>query len=285
MIVAFAALLCAGAARAQQPDVSAKELVRRAANNEIAASNHGGEHFMYKDSTTYRDHSLVREVIETNAGNLSRTIGKNGKPLTPEEQARTDEKLKHFANDPEARRKKQQADKEDDQRAATLMRALPDAFLYTYAGTGQGPNGSEVIKLKFKPNPGWTPPNRETQVFEGMQGDMSIDKKAQRVAEINGVLFKDVNFGWGILGKLDKGGKFIIKQADVGNGHWEMIEETLQFNGKVLMFKPLTIWSTETMTDFRPVPPKVTTAQALELLQKSTEVIAENGGGVKEQHK
>ena len=37
-------------------------------------------------------------------------------------------------------------------------------------------------------------------------------------------------------------------------------------NGKILMVKSLTIWSTETMTDFRPVPANLTTAQALELL-------------------
>ena len=52
-------------------------------------------------------------------------------------------------------------------------------------------------------------------------------------------------------------------------------EETLQFNGKILMVKPLTIWSTETMTDFRPVPPDITTAQALDLLHKSSELVAD----------
>jgi hypothetical protein len=145
------------------------------------------------------------------------------------------------------------------------------------------------VKLKFRADPNWSAPTRETQVLEGMQGDMVIDKTAMRLAEINGELFKDVDFGWGILGKLNQGGKFIIHQADVGNGHWEMTLETLQFNGKILMVKPLRIWSTETMTDFRPVPRNVTTAQALDLLQKSTDVVSENGGATKEhgdqQHK
>jgi hypothetical protein len=36
------------------------------------------------------------------------------------------------------------------------------------------------------------------------------------------------------------------------------------------------------MSDFRPVTPDITTAQALELLHKSADVVAENGGGVKE---
>jgi len=109
-----------------------------------------------------------------------------------------------------------------------------------------------------------------------------IDRKAMRIARIDGTLFKDVDFGWGILGKLYKGGKFFIEQRDVGGGRWETVRETLEFHGKILMIKPLTIWSTETATDFRPVPSNLTTAQALELLHKSDETVAENGGATKE---
>ena len=84
------------------------------------------------------------------------------------------------------------------------------------------------------------------------------------------------------LGRLYKGGKFLIEQRDVGGGHWETVRQILQFNGKILLVKSLTISSTETTYDFRPVPANLTTAQALELLYKSDEVVAENGGGVKE---
>jgi hypothetical protein len=114
-----------------------------------------------------------------------------------------------------------------------------------------------------------------------MQGDMLIDPRAARFAKIDGTLFKDVDFGWGILGRLYQGGKFIIEQKEVGGGHWEMVRQTLQFNGRILLVKPLTISSTETTYDFHPVPANITTAQALELLYKSDEVVAENGGGVK----
>ncbi len=159
---------------------------------------------------------------------------------------------------------------------------MPDAFLYTYAGEQPGPNGSPLVHLTFKPNPKFSPPNHETMVYQGMEGDMLIDPKAARIAKIDGTLFKDVDFGWGILGRLYKGGKFLIEQRDVGSGHWETTREILQFNGKILMVKSLTISSTETTYDFRPVPANITTAQALELLYKSDEVVAENGGGVKE---
>ena len=230
----------------------------------------------------YKNHSITKEVIETPQGGLSSTIAINGQPLTADQRAKENQKLEKFANDPEARRKKEQSSKEDDQRDQLMLTSLPDAFLYTYAGTQPGPNGDELVHLTFKPNPNFSPPNHETRVYEGMQGDMLIDRKAMRIAKIDGTLFKDVDFGWGILGRLYKGGKFYIEQRDVGGGRWETVRETLEFNGKILMIKPLTIYSTETATDFRPVPSNLTVAQALDLLHKSDETVAQNGGATKE---
>jgi hypothetical protein len=255
-------------------------LVSRAAANEIKA-NDSHVYFMFKDRDEEKGRSITKDVIQTPQGGLTRTIAINEKPLTAGQRTKEDQKLQKFANDPEARRKRKESNKEEDQRDALMLTSLPDAFLYTYAGEEPGPNGA-LVHLTFRPNPKFAPPNHETMVYQGMQGDMLIDPKAARIAKIDGTLFKDVDFGWGILGRLYKGGKFLIEQRDVGAGHWETVRQVLQFNGKILMVKPLTISSTETTYDFRPVPANLTTAQALELLYKSNEVVAENGGGVKD---
>lgn len=273
-------LCCGELSFAQQQNIDPVALVRRATQNEIAATGQTKPpFFMYKDNTQYRDHSITTQAIETPQGGLNRTIAKNGKPLSPQEQAEADQKLKSFAYDNDARRKKRQSNREDDQRSITLMRSLPDAFDYKVTGVSTASNGHQIVHLAFKAKPGWSAPTRETRPLEGMDGNMVIDSTAGRIAEINGELFKDVDFGWGILGRLNKGGKFIIHQAEVGDGKWEETQERLQFDGKILVFKNLTIDSNETMTDFRPVPSNITTAQALKLLQNPDEVVAENGGG------
>ncbi len=278
----FALLLFVSVGHAQQkPNIDPLTLVRQASQNEIKASD-VEQYFMFKDNTEYKDHSVTKEILRTKQGGLTTTLLINGHPLTADERQKDNEKLEKFANDADARRKRREANKADDKRGELMLASLPDAFLYTYVGTDHGPNGEELVHLKFKPNPNFSPPNHETAVYQGMEGDMIIDRKALRIAKIDGTLFKDVDFGWGILGKLYKGGKFIIVQRDVGGGQWEEVQETLQFNGKILLLKPLTIWSTETMTDFRPIPADLTTAQALDLLHKSDEVVAENGGGIKE---
>ncbi len=259
----------------QKGNIDPLELVRQASKNEIRASN-VQFYKMFRDTTEYKDHSITKEIVRTKQGGLTTTLLINGRPLTAEERQKENERLDKFAHDADARSKRRESNKADDKRAEAMLSSLPDAFLYTYAGTDHGPNGEELVHLKFRPNPNFNPPNHETAVYQGMEGDLIIDRKAMRIAKIDGTLFKDVDFGWGILGRLDKGGRFIIVQRDVGGGDWEEVQETLQFHGKILLFKPLTIWSTETMTDFRPVPPDITTAQALDLLQKSTEAVAQN---------
>jgi len=265
----------------QKLDIDPLELVRQASQNEIKASN-VVHYCMFRDHIQYKDHSVTREIIRTSQGGLWTTLLMNGKPLTADERQKDNDRLVKFANNPDARRKRREANKADDQRASLMLSSLPSAFLYTYEGTDRGPNGDELVHLRFKPNPNFSPPNHETAIYLGMQGDLIVDRHAMRIAKIDGTLFKDVDFGWGILGRLYKGGKFIIVQRDVGGGDWEEVQETLQFYGKILMIKSLTIWSNETMTDFRPVSPNITTAQALNLLHKSADVVAENHSGVSE---
>ena len=113
-------ILLAGAVGYPQskPDMDPLELVRRASKNEIRANDVQQRYFMYRDHTQYKNHSITKEVMETPQGGLATTLAINGQPLTAEQRAKEDQKLAKFANDPEARRKKEQASKEEDQRAS-----------------------------------------------------------------------------------------------------------------------------------------------------------------------
>jgi len=101
-----------------------------------------------------------------------------------------------------------------------------------------------------------------------MQGFVLIDPVSHSLASIDGTLFKEVSFGWGIFGHLDRGGRFLVQQQEVGDNVWEISSMTLNFTGKILVFKNLSITSTETFSDFKQVPSDLTFAQALELLKK-----------------
>jgi hypothetical protein len=107
-----------------------------------------------------------------------------------------------------------------------------------------------------------------------MQGYVLVDAVRYRIASIDGTLFKPVGFGWGILGHLDRGGRFMVQQQEVGDNLWEISSMTLSFTGKILLFKNLNISSTEVFSGFKRVPSDLTFAQAVELLKKEESSLA-----------
>ena len=271
-----------GAAAFTEPALSQSpvELVRETVENE-ARSSTGGARSMFRDHQETLYGSRTKLVVETREGTAGMLVEINGKPLNATQREAERERLAGLVNDPQELKRKQKTERDDAERTTRMVKALPDAFLYEFDGAeagkaGVGKLGSQLLRLKFRPNPKYDPPTRTEQVLAGMQGYLLIDASQHRIAEIDGTLFKDVGFGWGILGHLDKGGHFLVVQGDMGNGDWEISRMELNFTGRVLLFKKINIKSNEIFSDFRPTPPDLTFAQAVELLKKQAAELAEN---------
>jgi hypothetical protein len=258
---------------AVERSIPAQELVRRAIQNEEKGSNEKIR-YMYRLRTESPKGSKTQQLVETSEGVVGRLIAVNDKPPSPAERAQDDQKLETLVKDPQARAKKQKQQKDDEARVTRMVGSLPDAFVYEYDGTTATPNG-EAIRLRFKPNPNWDPPDRERQVFQGMNGIMLIDPHQERLVKMEATLFRDVNFGWGFFGHLDKGGQFIVEQSRIGGDRWETTDMRLRFTGKILLFKNLNIQEHESASDYRPVPYDLTFAQGVDLLKKQDGVLAE----------
>ena len=101
-----------------------------------------------------------------------------------------------------------------------------------------------------------------------MQGEMTVDTKQERLAALNGHLMEDVKFGGGLLGHLDKGGKFEVRQTEVAPGQWEMTALLVDMKGKALLFKTIGVQETENHSDFHRVPDDLTLAEAADRLNR-----------------
>ncbi len=261
------ALSAAGQTSETAISPSANDLVRRAVDNELASSN-SKLRYTYRVRKQTPNGSSVKQVADTNDGQVSYLLMMNDQPLTEEQRRIEDEKNQKILNNPEEQRKRLKDQREDERRANTLVKALPDAFIYEFDGADPEPH---VVNLRFRPNPTFNAPDRETQVLKGMAGHMYIDTQANRMKRLDGTLVDDVNFGWGIFGKLHKGGHFEIRESDVGDGHWDVTYSNLDFTGKVLLFKKLKIKETSEISDFRRIPENLSYSQGFELLRKENQ--------------
>ena len=116
-------------------------------------------------------------------------------------------------------------------------------------------------------------------MLAGMEGHLLIDQNAYRIARIEGRLVREVAFGWGILGHLDRGGHFLVEQGDVGDVAWEIYRMNLSFTGRILLLKHIDIRSNEVSSNFLRVPDDLSFAQGVELLKKQLRELAENRAG------
>jgi hypothetical protein len=239
--------------------------VRVAIQNEISDDQHS--HLFTWKARRNRAHDTVEEeIVDTPAGSISRLMLIDGKPLTPAQRSAEDKRIRRMVEPAQMRRKKKDQ-QEDDERTRKILAVIPSAFDFSYLGSTQAPNGHKLTRIRFVARPGFAPPTRESAVFEGMEGEIVVDESARRLAKIDGTLFREVNFGWGILGKLYKGGRFLIEQSEVSPNHWDTTHMMLRFEGKVLLFKPLHIDDNETSWDYKPVPP-MSVEQAMNFLAR-----------------
>ncbi len=262
------------------PSAKPLELIRQTVQNEINASN-GGANFIFLDRKRTGHGSQTKLVVETSDVALGMLVAVDDKPLTAQQRQSEEARLEELLKNPEELRKKRRSEKEDAEHVTRIMRALPDAFVYEPDGTetgrqGVGRAGDALVRLNFRPNPRYSPPTHVEQVLAGMQGYILIDADKRRIAKIDGTLIRDVGFGWGILGHLDKGGHFLVEQGDVGNNDWEITRMDLAFTGRELLFKSINIKSEEGLSDFHPAPPKLSLAQGVELLKKQEAELADN---------
>ncbi len=239
-------------------------LVDRSLANELHAAQDTRHPMRYQLHKTSPRLTTTKEIMETKDGEVARLIATGDQPLNPADEQKEQARLDELLNDPGRQRHRKLAEDADADRALKVLRALPSAFVYQYAGSGDGPAG-KVEKFTFRPNPSFNPPDLETEALPAMTGEIWIDPAAQRVTRLEGHLQQDVDFGWGVLGRLNKDGWIRIDQADVGQGRWRTVRFQMVMSGRVF-WKNRVFDTTEDESHFAPLPVGLTYQKAIEML-------------------
>ena len=239
----------------------ANEFARRIIDNEFQAEKNDHSHWMLRLETRKSGKTEVREVVETNDGDLDWLISVNGKPLPEEQRSERQRGLQRLISNPAELKKSQREKDEDQARSQRLLKSLPNALVFEY-----GEQREDLVELKFKPNPHFRPPSHEAAVVHAMEGVLWVNGRQQRLAEISGHLTHPVKFGGGLLGHLDAGGHFYVKQEEVQPGYWELAVLDVDMKGKALFFKTIGVQEEMKRGVFRRVRDDLTAAQGASLL-------------------
>jgi hypothetical protein len=210
-------------------------LVERALATELRTAQDPAHPMRYRLHKTSPRLTSTKEILETKDGDVARLVAMFDKPLSIEDEQKEQARLETLLNDPSLQKHRKQGEQGDMGIVLKLLRMLPNAFLYQYSGTGVGPAGA-VQKFSFRPNPNFSPPDLETQALTNLTGELCVDAAQERVTRLEGHLQQDTSYGWGVLGKLNKGGSVVIEQTDVGGHQWRIARFQMQMN--TLRFLP-----------------------------------------------
>jgi len=263
-----AAQTAQGSAAVVSPDVPPRTWVESAAANELSIIKDDG-----KVPLRYRVHKIdskediTREVIETRDGTVARLIERNGQKLTTAEDAAERERLNDILASPADFVRHHKRDDATRVDSLQLVSQMPYAMIFTYApGQPQlhGVPGRQIV-IDFIPDKNYKTQETLDDLLTGIQGRMWIDAQSHRMVRVEGLVGEAVNFGWGILGKINKGGTIVLEQANATGDRWVYSRLDTHLTMRVVV-KTVAMNNKMTAWDFRPLPKPVSVQEAVHTL-------------------
>lgn len=259
LVSALVLAAASGSANAQQTE-PAGELVREVAYNELHDHDiHGYWRYWVRQSLP--GGSQLMEQVETSAGPVTRVLLRNGSPLDAQSLRVQQIKLEELVNSPAEQANRRQAYTEDERRVGRIMALLPDAFCFEDAGEENG-----IRHLHFHPNPSYPPHTIEARIFHALNGELWIDVRMKRLSRMEGRLDRNLNFGLGLLGRVNKGSWFMMQRRQVSGAEWKTEALEMHMSGRALLFKTIARETSEARGGFTPLPPGFNLAQGVRLL-------------------
>ena len=204
--------------------------------------------------------TLTEVQIETKDGPLYRVLAIDGTALNPDQRQQDDARIGRLMKDPKSLLKLKQAQAEDEIKLEKLMSLMPQAFVYDYDGVEEN-----FLRVKFRPNPDYSPPTYEARVIHSLAGTILIDSEQKRLTKVAGHLMNRVEFGYGLLGRIDSGTVELGRVA-VGPQQWKTDFINIHFSGRVAIFKTISKEQYERRTDFHAVSSDLSLSDAKDLL-------------------
>lgn len=240
-----------------------KQLVDQAVRTELAAAENDHSRWVYYDVDRKPGDTIEQWVAETGDGDVHRILTEKNQPLSFAAQRKA---MDQFIHDSDAQSHQRKSGQHDDAQSEEMLRLLPNAFVWSTAGT-QG----HSILLRFAPNPQFKPPTWEARVFAAMEGTMRIDRSQRRIVSLQGQLVRNVRFCGGICGSLAAGGTFDVERREIGPSIWQIVETHVHIHGTALFFKNISQEEDDQKTHFEPLPGDISLQQA------ETKLLQQNG--------
>ncbi len=206
------------------PLPNARELLQRAlANERRMASEREKYDCRITDRTietdskgnTKKDTSVVSDLFFVNGIPVERTLQKDGKDLSADDQHKQDDRvMKETLKYSDQANAQKQEDKQN-QELEDFMEAMMLAN-----GRRESVDGRSVLLYDIVPNPKFDAKNLNQHLAQVMQGKVSIDEQTGELIDINVTSVADLKIGGGLVANVHKGLWLHIHNQPRPDGVW-----------------------------------------------------------------
>ncbi|HVB36023.1 MAG TPA: hypothetical protein VND42_02195 [Candidatus Acidoferrales bacterium] len=199
------------------------------------------EHHVERSSSNGRiTEDRFYRVVPTGSGTLNLLVKENSHPVSAAEyqrQLRDWERVLQVAIHPDdprelaavAKQKKKLKDRE------RLINSVSSAYVLTWMGR-EVRDGRVLDQIQLNPNPAYQPRGDSTDWLAHARATIWVDASAGQLVRADASIVRDISIGAGILGKVYRGGHFIMEQAPIAPDIWEPSLYQYDISGRKFLF-------------------------------------------------
>lgn len=176
-----------------------------------------------KDGKLKKTIAEVHEVFHVDGTEIEKLIRKNGKDLSPNEQAaeqkRVDKQIEKIQKESPADRAKRRRERDKDkQEEVEARREVLDAFNFKLIGEHQI-RGRQCWGIHGEPRPGFKGKGRRADQMKKVRGTVWIDQTTQELTRMELDTHDTISFGWFLL-RLQTGAQIRMDQQLINEEVW-----------------------------------------------------------------
>ncbi len=208
--------------RALLTEVARNENRMEALRNDYTYHVHMVQEELRKDGGVKKAEVTDSESLTINGIRVNRVVARDGKPLTPEEQAKENARLDGEAAKGRDRRTKASAKGEEtDDRGNPIVSLARILELGTFSNERrEDVNGRSAIVLDYAGDPNAKTRSAVENVMRDLVGTVWIDEADHVLVRAQGHFLNDFKIGGGLVADVHKGSHFAFEATRVNEGVW-----------------------------------------------------------------
>jgi hypothetical protein len=190
-----------------------------------------------------------------------RLIAVDGTPLTERELARRDqehaahlekERASRERETPQARRERVEKEAEQRRERDAIVNDAFNVFQARFIGR-ESLDGETVLVVALTPREDVRVATREGRWMKQFEGRAWVSEDEFQVAKLEMQARGDVSIGWGILGRVHEGSRFVFKRRKFEEA-WLPAEVIFDATGRTLLFRKFDIDLVTTYSQYKRIP-------------------------------